>query len=189
MNHLATVIVALFVLIGGHVKSAPVNVKLERDHVLTLDFVDVDLDGDDLVLRCRNDNAVNVVIRSDYSLWIKDSEVELTGRQKKLVMDFYNETFSLVQDALRLAKKGTRLGVKGATLGLSAAFEAIVAAIMGEDEDAIEERVTKKTDKIEAEAKRLEAEAKILEDRADNVTELLEKLFDRIPALSELKCK
>ncbi len=167
---------------------APVHVDIHKDHVITMDFVDVSVDGADLVMHCKNDEDTEVVIKEDYSLWVGDEQVSLTPSEEKLVMDFYNATFSLIQDALRIARKGVRLGLKGAKIGLSAAFNAIVAAVMGEDEDSIEARVEEKTSQIEEEANRLEREANGIEERADEVEELLKKMFRTIPALQKLGC-
>ncbi len=167
---------------------APVHVDIHKEHVLTVDFVDVSVDGGDLVMHCKNDEDTEVVIKEDYSLWVGDEQVSLTPSEEKLVMDFYNATFSLIQDALRIARKGVRLGLKGAKIGLSAAFNAIVAAVMGEDEDSIEARVEQKTSQIEEEANRLEREANGIEERADEVEELLKKMFRTIPALQKLGC-
>ncbi len=167
---------------------APVHVDIHKDHVITMDFVDVSVDGADLIMHCKNDEDTEVVIKEDYSLWVGNEQVSLTPSEEKLVMDFYNATFSLIQDALRIARKGVRLGLKGAKIGLSAAFNAIVAAVMGEDEDSIEARVEEKTSQIEEEANRLEREANGIEERADEVEELLKKMFRTIPALQKLGC-
>ncbi len=167
---------------------APVHMDIHKDHVITMDFVDVSVDGADLIMHCKNDEDTEVVIKEDYSLWVGDEQVSLTPSEEKLVMDFYNATFSLIQDALRIARKGVRLGLKGAKIGLSAAFNAIVAAVMGEDEDSIEARVEEKTSQIEEEANRLEREANGIEERADEVEELLKKMFRTIPALQKLGC-
>ena len=167
---------------------APVHVDIHKDHVLTVDFVDVSVDGADLIMHCKNDEDTEVVIKEDYSLWVGNEQVSLTPSEEKLVMDFYNATFSLIQDALRIARKGVRLGLKGAKIGLSAAFNAIVAAVMGEDEDSIEARVEEKTSQIEEEANRLEREANGIEERADEVEELMKKMFRTIPALQKLGC-
>ncbi len=167
---------------------APVHMDIHKDHVITMDFVDVSVDGADLIMHCKNDEDTEVVIKEDYSLWVGDEQVSLTPSEEKLVMDFYNATFSLIQDALRIARKGVRLGLKGAKIGLSAAFNAIVAAVMGEDEDSIEARVEQKTSQIEEEANRLEREANGIEERADEVEELLKKMFRTIPALQKLGC-
>ena len=167
---------------------APVHVDIHKDHVITMDFVDVSVDGADLIMHCKNDEDTEVVIKEDYSLWVGNEQVSLTPSEEKLVMDYYNATFSLIQDALRIARKGVRLGLKGAKIGLSAAFNAIVAAVMGEDEDSIEARVEEKTSQIEEEANRLEREANGIEERADEVEELLKKMFRTIPALQKLGC-
>ena len=75
---------------------APVHVDIHKDHVLTVDFVDVSVDGADLIMHCKNDEDTEVVIKEDYSLWVGDEQVSLTPSEEKLVMDYYNATFSLI---------------------------------------------------------------------------------------------
>ncbi len=187
MKPIATIWTVLF-MVFSLATAHPVDVDFQKNHALTLKHVNVDIDGTDLIFRCRDDSEQTVVIQDDYTLRVNGETVSLTAAQRKLVMDVYNETFSIVQEAMRIARKGIKLGLKGARVGLSAAFDAIVAAIMGEDEESIESRVEAKTSQLEAEAQRLEAAGNALEERAEALEELMDRLFSTIPQLQSLPC-
>ncbi len=166
----------------------PVDFNFQKNHVMTLQHMDVNIDGSELIFRCHQDSTETVIITEEYQLIVNGKDIELKPGEQKLVMDVYNETFTIIQEALRIARKGVKLGLKGARVGLSAAFEALVAAIMGEDEENIEARVEAKTNALEREAQHLEAEGDALEERAEALEKLITKLFDTVAPLPSLSC-
>ncbi|MBN1406223.1 MAG: DUF2884 family protein [Calditrichaceae bacterium] len=157
-----------------------VDYKKKKDHehnFSVLDNVEIDIEDDSIILMdkdCRDE----VEITGEYDLYVNGKEIELNNDQRKLVKEYYEMYFEIIDYAKRIGLEGARLGVEGAAIGVKAVagvFKMLSADYDSEDLEA----------ELEEKAEELEKKAEVLEDRAEDIEAMAEELEDLHFALAE----
>jgi hypothetical protein len=146
---------------------------------------DADIDIDDATITIRDDDY-KIEITGDYELYVNGEYIETNAEQQKLVEEYHDQIFEIIDRAKDIGLEGAKLGVDGAKIGLHAVFG--VFKLMRDDYDSedLEEELELKTDELEEKAAELEKEAEKLEYLADNLEELHDELKAEIPELGDL---
>jgi hypothetical protein len=154
--------------------------------VSCLEHVDMDLDGNSLIITCEEDENCYVRITEEYRIFVNDEEIEVSKRNKKLVKTYYENAVSLIKNAERLGYEGAKIGIHGASLGLKAVAGVAEAMFTEYELKDLEKDLEKQAKEIEKEAEKLEVKAELLEEIAVELEELHYELKEKIPDLNEL---
>lgn len=159
------------------------NIGYDRSHFLN----NIDLDFDDGSIILTNDRHDDEVeITENHDLIINGDEVELDATQRRLVGEFYDQTYQLIDQAKLVGKEGAKIGVKGAKLGVSTIFKLFHLLSPNYDTDDMEREVEAQAELLEAEAKDLESYARDIEDMADDIEDIAEQMSEDIPEIDRL---
>jgi hypothetical protein len=152
-----------------------------------LDHLDLYLDGNSLIIQSLDEEANRVEITADGRIFIKDEEIKLNSRQKKLVKAYHKNGMNLIKNSQKLGYKGVKIGIRGASLGIKA-VAGIAEAVFTEYElKDLEKDLEKEAERLEEEAEKLENEAELLEELGDQLEEMHFKLKRNIEKLQELE--
>lgn len=164
------------------------------DHKITIrsdsypaDGVTFDFEDGTIYITNRFARGDEVEITREYYLYVNGEKIELTDDQSRLVSDFYEGTYEILDRAKEIGLEGARVGAEGAKVGLQAVHGVLKAMFTSYTFDEMEEDIERAAEKVEAKAEKLEAQADDIETMADRVEELYDELFDEIPALRELE--
>lgn len=161
--------------------------KKHHEHNFSvLDNVDVDIDGDSIILTDK-DSRDEVEITGEYDLYVNGKEIELNDDQRKLVKEYYELYFEIIDYAKRIGLEGARLGVEGAAIGVKAVAGVFKMLSPDYDSEDLEAELEAQADKLEAKADVLEDRAEDIEDMADELEDLHYALADKIDALGDLE--
>jgi hypothetical protein len=162
--------------------------KKDKDYRYSiLDNIDIDIDGTTLVLTNKYDNDDYVEITSSYELYINGREIELSRAQRRLVADYYNQFYDIMDSAREIGKEGARIGMLGAKLGLKAAKGALKAIFTEYEMEELEEELEWKSEELEELAEELEEKAEEIEEMAEKLEDLHYELSEEIDALNRLR--
>ncbi|NOX36157.1 MAG: YggN family protein [Calditrichaeota bacterium] len=159
-------------------------VKKER---ITIGNLKINLEGDQLVLSCSGGDD-EVRISAEYELMVNGETVPLSPMQEKQLAEFYDDTWYMIDEALRIARTGVEIGLRGAGVGFRTLVEALKAVFSGGGEEAIEAAVENQTRGLVAQANRLKARAEQIESRANRLQIQWTELVRAIPELSVIDC-
>ncbi|MEJ2543736.1 MAG: DUF2884 family protein [Calditrichaceae bacterium] len=161
--------------------------KKHHDHNFSvLDNVDVDIEGDSIILMDK-DSRDEVEITGEYDLYVNGKEIELNNDQRKLVQEYYELYFEIIDYAKRIGLEGARLGVEGAAIGVKAVAGVFKMLSPDYDSEDFEAEIEIETDELEEKAEMLEDRAEEIEDMADELEDLHYALAENIDALDDLE--
>jgi hypothetical protein len=163
-----------------HCKSIVIN------EICCTDDFKMKIDDGDIIFKSRDNGNDEVVISSDYKLFINGERIETNDDQERLLEEFHVQTFDLIDAATDIGMKGAKIGVKGAAIGSKAVLGLVKAMFTSYELEDLEEDLEYEADKLEIEAEKLEEQAEILENMADELENLQADLRDDIPELDEL---
>ena len=175
----------LFILIFG---VAAFAAKKDKDHNYSiLDHVSIDIDGSTLVLTSKYDDDEYVEITRSYELYINGREIDLSRSQRRLVAEYYDQFFDIIDSAREIGKEGARIGVLGAKLGIKAVKGAVRAIFSEYEMEELEEDLEWESEELEELAEELEEKAEEIEEMAEDFEELHYELREEIEELDRLR--
>lgn len=167
---------------GHNIKHIRIN---NHDYMNHLDDVDIDFEDGDLILTSDEYDS-EVIISKKYELYIDDKFIPTNDEQKELLKEYYQTTYKLYIEAIKIGKEGIKIGIQGAELGISVIGKLFLLLSSSYDTDDLEEDIEREEEKIEQQAKKLEKKADRLERKAKRLESLAEEMREAIPELEEL---
>lgn len=179
----ATIFLLAFFSFSSILTAADEN-DFKRKYMHCIEDADIDIENETITI---HDEDYTVKINSKYELYVNDEYIETNAEQQKLVEEYHDTIFEIIDRAKEIGKQGAKLGIDGAKIGLKAIVG--VFKLMRDDYDSedLEEELEMKAEELEEKAEELEKEAEDLEYLADNLEELHADLKDEIPELEEIE--
>lgn len=148
-------------------------------------FKDAEIDIDDETITIYDD-GYKIKITDDYELYVNGEYIETNAEQQKLVEEYHDLIFEIIDRAKDIGKQGAQLGIDGAKIGLKAVVGVFKLLRSDYDTEDLEDELEMEAEELEELAEELEKEAEKLEYLADNLEEVHEELKEEIPELEEL---
>ena len=154
-------------------------------HTFRVDNITVNVDDGDIVIY----NEVTddeVIVTEDYELLVNEKPIELTAAQQELVKQFHDQTYGIIDEAIKIGIEGGKIGLAGAGVGLKAVAGVFKLLLPDYDEDDLDRDMERETAKLEKKAEALEKRADALEEKANDAEDTFNEMIDVIPALTAL---
>jgi len=180
--------VAVMLLIGNsEVWGHDINHIRIHDHDFGHHLDDVSIDFEDGNLILTNDEYDSEIrISEKYELYIDDKFIPTNDKQQELLKDYYQTSYIVYKQAMKIGLEGAKIGVKGARLGISAIGKLLLLLSPSYDTDDFERDIEQEAEKIEMQARKLEKKADRLERKAKRLESLAEEMREAVPELEEL---
>lgn len=151
-----------------------------------LDEVEIDLDGDVVVLEHERFDNGPVEITKEYELFVDDRQVKLDAERQEMVRDYYDLVTDIHDEAKAIGWEGAKVGVEGAKLGVTAIGRLVKMLLTSYDEDDFERDMERDAEEIEKRAESLEEQAEVIEEMAYDLEDLTYLMFDEVDELRDL---
>jgi hypothetical protein len=183
MRRTATILLAHALVLGCAAGAAAG--RHHRLHDLG-DGLDIDFEGDTLVLTHDDYRGDAVEITREADLIVNDDRVRTGRAERRLLRAYYDRALQIEVVALELGEEGARIGVQGASLAAHALIRVVKLLSPDYDSDDLEREMEEKSEKIEIRAEALEERAEELEELVDEMEDLADDLRERVPELEAL---
>lgn len=165
-----------------------VDHKKKKDKNITIGILDeIEIDSDDEAIRVKDKHSQDQFeITASYKLYVNGKLSKTDADEERLLQDYYELYFDILDYGKRIGMEGAMIGVEGAAIGLKAVVG--VFKLLREDytSEDLEAELEQKAERIEEKAERLENRAKYLEEMVEEFEQLHRQLGVEIEALSGL---
>lgn len=178
----ATLFIIILFSFSFFLQAADEN-DFKRKYMHCIENADIDIDDATITI---HDDDYKIKITGDYKLYVNGEYIETNDEQQKLVEEYHDQIFEIIDRAKDIGKRGAKIGINGAKVGLKAVVGVFKLLRSDYDTEDLEAELELETDNLEELAEELEKEAEKLEYMADNLEEIHEELKAEIPELEEL---